>query len=309
MNRPLRLGLTGFGKIAQDQHLPAIAGLDSLELVAVASRNNSAPGLPSFRTLGEMLASDVEIDAVILCQPPQARFAAARDALLAGKHVFLEKPPGATLSEVELLIDLARDRGLTLFASWHSREAAAVKAARAWCYDRRIESVRITWKEDVHVWHPGQEWIWQAGGFGVFDPGINALSILTAVVPEGIRLTSAALQVPSNKHAPVAAQLELETTSGVPISAEFDFLQTGPQSWDIEFASEDGTARLSHGGNRWHVDGEQQAVAKEQEYPALYRRFAELVRTSSSEFDLAPLRLVADAFLTGSVTSVSPFVE
>ena len=37
-------------------------------------------------------------------------------------------------------------------------------------------------------WHPGQEWIWQAGGFGVFDPGINALSIVTRILPRaGLR--------------------------------------------------------------------------------------------------------------------------
>ena len=305
----LRLGLIGFGKIAQDQHLPAIAANDGLKLVAIASRNNTASGVAFFRTHQEMLAAAPEIDAVVMCQPPQARFEAARDALLAGKHVFLEKPPGATLSEVEALIELARERRLTLFASWHSREAAAVKVAQSWLSQRTLRAVRITWKEDVRVWHPNQEWIWQPGGFGVFDPGINALSILTAVMPDAVRLKSAALQVPSNKHAPVAAQLELESTAGVPIAAEFDFLQAGPQSWDIDFVTDEVTARLSHGGNRWHVGDNEQVMTEEQEYPSLYRRFAELVRSAGSDVDLAPMRLVADAFLTGRITATEPFVE
>jgi D-galactose 1-dehydrogenase len=43
--------------------------------------------------------------------------------------------------------------------------------------------VNVIWREDVRVWHPGQDWIWQPGGLGVFDPGINALSIITHILP------------------------------------------------------------------------------------------------------------------------------
>jgi hypothetical protein len=43
--------------------------------------------------------------------------------------------------------------------------------------------VEIVWHEDVRKWHPGQQWIWEPGGFGVFDPGINALSIATRIFP------------------------------------------------------------------------------------------------------------------------------
>ena len=40
---PLRVAIVGFGKIARDQHVPAIAATDGVELVAVASRNASLP--------------------------------------------------------------------------------------------------------------------------------------------------------------------------------------------------------------------------------------------------------------------------
>ena len=113
-----------------------------------------------------------------LCTPPQARYDDARLALEAGRHVMLEKPPGATLSEVHDLIDLAARRDVTLFATWHSRHAAAVAVTRDWLGGQgRSASLDIIWKEDVRHWHPGQDWIWQAGGLGVFDPGINALSV------------------------------------------------------------------------------------------------------------------------------------
>src|SRR3546814_6110916 len=91
---------------------------------------------------------------------------------------------------------------------WHSREAAAVEPALAWLADRTIRRVAIAWKEDVRVWHPGQEWIWESG-IGVFDPGINALSVLTKLIGDTVLLDTAALRFPSNRAAPIAADLTL----------------------------------------------------------------------------------------------------
>jgi D-galactose 1-dehydrogenase len=281
----------------------------ALELVAIASHDGTLEGVPNYRDVDRMLAAEPAIDAVVLCVPPQPRFAAARAALVAGKHVFLEKPPGVTLSEVQALADLARRHGVTLFASWHSREAAAVAPVKAWLADAAIRSITVTWKEDVRVWHPGQAWIWQTGGFGVFDPGINALSVLTEILPDPVRLLSAELQVPVNLDAPIAASLTLETLCGAPVSAEFDFRQSGPQSWDIVVASDRGSLLLAEGGNNWAVDGVVQPVGVRAEYPELYRHFLRLVREGASDVDVAPLRLVADAFLNGKVRSTEPFVE
>jgi len=296
---PVRLGLVGYGKIAQDQHVPAIADTPGLELCAVASRNNKAPGLPNYDSLQDLLEAEPSIDAVILCQPPQVRFDAARDAILAGKHVFMEKPPGASVSEVEALIAFAGRANVTLFASWHSRYARHVAAAKRWIAARSLERVAIAWKEDVRHWHPGQDWIWQPGGFGVFDPGINALSILTEIVPHRIRLINAELETPSNRYAPIAAQLSMATEFGAPIDAEFDFRQTGPQSWDIIVEASGEQLCLGHGGNTLSSNVPADDHVIEGEYPAMYEHFRTLVATRGIDVDVAPLQLVADAFLRG----------
>jgi D-galactose 1-dehydrogenase len=236
------------------------------------------------------------------------RYSIARYALERGRHVMLEKPPGATLSEVAALAELAAGEGVTLFATWHSREAAAVAPAREWLAKRRVERVRVVWKEDVRVWHPGQAWIWKAGGLGVFDPGVNALSILTRLL-RGVVLREAELSFPSNCETPIAASLRLADERGAAIDAEFDFRQTGPQSWDIEFATDDGRLVLSKGGSVMHVNGEPVVAAPDREYPNLYANFVRLVRERRSDVDVAPLRLVADAFLCGRRVVVEPFIE
>ncbi|MDI1296306.1 MAG: Gfo/Idh/MocA family oxidoreductase [bacterium] len=309
MSGGIRAGLVGLGKIARDQHLPAIEKTGGIDLVAIASRNAQGDGMNNYPDLGAMLAGEPDMDAVILCQPPQARYHAARQALLAGKHVFLEKPPGATVSEVEALVSLARAQGVTLYASWHSRYAAAVAQAKAWIATRAIERISIQWREDVRHWHPGQPWIWEAGGFGVFDPGINALSILTEIVPEPVTVLNAMLEVPANKAAPIGATLSMATASGAAIDTVFDWRQTGPQTWDIAVETSDGSLLLSEGGNMLHLDGEVQMKAPDAEYPAMYRRFVDLVADRAIDVDLAPLRLVADAFLCGRHCPTAAFED
>ncbi|SDO60457.1 Gfo/Idh/MocA family protein [Afipia sp. GAS231] len=306
---PLRIAIVGFGKIARDQHVPAIAVTEGAMLAAVADPNAALPGVPHAPTLAALLRDGPPIDAVAVCTPPQVRRAQAALALAAGKHVMLEKPPGATVGEIGPLLTAAAAARHALFATWHSRFAPAVEPARQLLAGRRITAVRITWKEDVRVWHPGQDWIWQPGGLGVFDPGINALSILTRILPQPLFVTSADLCFPANRDAPIAATLALSDAAGLPISAEFDFRQTGPQSWDIHFDTDTGPVTLSSGGAKLSVGSEQHVDAIKAEYAGLYRRFVELTATGEIDVDLAPLQLVADAFLLGRRRTVEPFED
>ena len=306
---PIRIAIVGFGKIARDQHVPAIAATDGVTLAAVASRNASLADVPHFATIEQLLRDGPAIDAVALCTPPQVRRAQAAAALEAGKHVLLEKPPGASVGELDPLIAQAARAGRTLFATWHSRFAPAVEPARHWLASRRISSVTIDWKEDVRVWHPGQGWIWEPGGLGVFDPGINALSILTRILPQPLFVTAAELSFPANREAPIAAHLSMADAAGLPITAEFDFRQSGPQSWDILIETDGGPLKLSGGGARLIAGSEVLVDAEAEEYRGLYRRFVELTATGTSDVDLAPLRLVADAFMLGRRQIVAAFEE
>ena len=303
----INLAIVGVGKIVRDQHLPAVAGNADYRLVAAASRHGKVDGIDNFTSIDEMLSAVPAIQAVSLCMPPQYRYEAAAKALAAGKHVFLEKPPGATLSEVEDLASMAAARGLTLFASWHSRYAPAVEAAREFLAGTRIGSMRVAWKEDVRQWHPNQEWIWRAGGLGVFDPGINALSIVTRILPRAVFATAATLEFPGNREAPIAASVTFTDAQGLDLVAEFDWRQTGRQQWDIVASTDAGEMMLSEGGARLSVDGVRVHDEPEQEYPMLYRRFAELVASGRSDVDTAPLRHVADAFMLGRRKVVDDF--
>jgi D-galactose 1-dehydrogenase len=307
MAKRIRLGLVGIGKIARDQHVPAIRADDRFELVATASRSpEQLPDVPGHPSIEALIAGGHDLDAVSLCTPPNGRHALAAAAIEAGLHVMLEKPPAATLGEIEDLRARAQTKGVVLFASWHSRAAAGVEPARAWLADREIEAVRIVWKEDIRRWHPGQEWILGPGGFGVFDPGINAFSIVTRILPEPLFVERATLSVPENRQAPIAVSMTMRS-GGAPVAAELDFLQTGPQSWDIEVDTDAGTLRLHEGGSKLELPGEEPRPGENREYPNLYAHFAELIANGRSDVDVAPLRLIADAMVLAEQKRVEPF--
>lgn len=304
---PIRLGLAGYGKIAQDQHLPAIASNPAFELVAIATHGEAHPQLPTFASLGELLEKGPAVDAVAFCTPPQGRYALVQQALGAGKHVLVEKPPCASLGEANALVASAERSGLAGLFAWHSRFAPGVAVARDWLAGMTLEQVHIQWKEQVRKWHPGQDWIWQAGGLGVFDPGINALSIATALLPAPMLLEHAERVIPANRQAPISANLRLRA-GGVAVAAEFDFDHQGDDElWSIELRCAEGTLRLDNGGAVVHVDGVRQQLADEGEYTLVYRHFARLIEQRQRDMDLEPLRIVADAFLSGEATQGLPF--
>ena len=301
----MKVALVGIGKIARDQHVPALAASGDWELAATVSRSGTVEGVESFTDFAAMLAARPDIPMVSLCLPPMPRYAYAEAALKAGRHVMLEKPPGATLAEVHALERLARAKGVSLYATWHSRMAEAVAPAKAWLADKSVRRAHITWREDVRKWHPGQDWVFEPGGMGVFDPGINALSILTDILPMPVHVTAATLEFPENRDTPIAAQIQFSAN----VSADFDWRQKGPQTWDIVVETDAGTLDLKMGGNRLFIDGRETAGEDTimGEYPALYARMAELVRAGRSDVDLAPMVHVADALTLGRRKTVAAF--
>ncbi|WP_316014139.1 Gfo/Idh/MocA family protein [Roseobacter sp. HKCCA0434] len=301
------IALVGIGKIARDQHIPAVQDNPAFRLAATVSRSGGVEGVENHATVEALLSARPDISALSLTMPPGPRYEAAACCIAAGRHTMLEKPPGATVAEVLKLDRQARAAGVTLFVTWHSRHARAADAARRWLAGRAVRSVRIDWREDVRKWHPGQDWIWRPGGLGVFDPGINALSLATAILPVELHLTAATLVFPENRDTPIAADLTFAGPEGIEATAGFDWREQGGETWQIAVETDEGPLVLTDGGARLMIDGADQPVEGPGEYPSLYRRFAELIDTGASSVDVEPLIHVADAFMLGRRVTVAPF--
>jgi hypothetical protein len=145
---------------------------------------------------------------------------------------------------------------------------------------------------------------------GVFDPGINSLSILTRILSDAVIVRKADLHIPINCDAPIQVEMDMVTGQGVDIRAEYDFLQEDLQTWSILAESTDGEKMALHmGGTVLEVDGQEIMREKEAEYPGLYAHFNRLIRSGKTDADFSPLRIVADAFMVGKRIAAPEYIE
>ncbi len=306
----IRIGIVGLGQIARKSHLPAIAASPDFTLAALADPRGADPvqGVAIASDHRAMLA-DASIEAVVICTPPAARFAIAREALLAGKHVVLEKPPAATMGEAEALAQLAAREKRVLFATWHSQYNTAVEEARRFLAGKKLASFRVDWNEDFRKYHPDQSWIWESVGLGVFDMGINALSVISRLFANPPYVRAAELRIAENHAAPLSAVLQFGSLDGDgAMEMHMDWGHTGPDQREIRIATRCGhELALLDSGGKLVIDGVVAVEEKRAEYPMLYARFAELVRRGRSDVDLVPLQMTLDALALGRRTVLPRF--
>lgn len=306
-----RIGLIGFGKIAIDRHLPTITAHPAFELLAIADSRAgeiTGYGVPVFRSHTEMLSALPDLDIVAICTPPAERCRIAMDAVAAGKNILLEKPPAAGVAELAILRSAGEQAGRVLFTAWHSQHNAAVARARFLLDGEAVEGIAVKWKEDVRRYHPDQDWIWRAGGFGVFDPGINALSILTNILPRRVFVRGAVLSIPVQADMPIAASVEfgLLGRDGVCGRAEFDWRSEAGEIRENTVTTRAGDVLLLRASGRSLTVNSTVAVEGDRdEYGRLYEHFHQLLEQGMSDFDPEPSLLVADAFQLGTRVPVN----
>ncbi len=301
-----RIGVVGLGKIAVSRHLPAIAADLAFELAAVADTAGAFPptiAVPAFRTHRDMLSAMPDLDAVAVCTPPLMRTQIALDVLAAGCHLLLEKPPATSANDLADIGAAATAVGRVAFTAWHSQHNEAVLRARAFLVGKDVEHVTVIWTEDGEKYHPGQDWIWRAGGFGVFDAGVNGLSVLTCILPEPPFVCGAELTTAAGAETPIAAKIALGWGSFGEARGEVVL------DWRPEVGERREVTVIVRGRHGAEVDCKCRAHAggrhgpwsdsERTEYPRLYRHFAELIRAGTSEVDPAPLILALQALEVG----------
>jgi len=167
MTQLIRVGIVGYGYATKTFHAPLIASVPGLALTAVSSSDASKvradwPALAVYASPQELLARP-DIDLVVVPTPNDTHFPLARDALLAGKHVVVDKPFTLTLDEAKQLTELAR-RQQRVLSVFHNRRWAGdfltVKEVIASAvlgrithyeshFDRYRPNVRQRWREQA----------------------------------------------------------------------------------------------------------------------------------------------------------------
>jgi len=116
------------------------------------------------------------------------------------------------------------------------------------------------------------------------------------------------LSVPANAQTPIAADVQFASPQADgPLHASLDWRRSEGEEWTITARTTDGLEiRLEAGGAKLVLDGKPSSEVGPGEYPDIYSRFVDLIDERRSEVDIAPLRLVADCLLLGSVSKVDP---
>ena len=196
--KPVKFGVVGCGAIS-NAYFNATKRFPMLEIAACADimvdrakAKAEEHGVPKGCSVEEIIA-DPEIEIIINLTIPVAHYEVSKAALLAGKHVHVEKPLTVTREQGKELLEIAKARGLrvgcapdTFLGGGHQTcrkliDEGAIGtpvAASAQMLSRGHES-----------WHPAPEFYYKAGGGPMFDMGPYYLTALINLLGPISRVT------------------------------------------------------------------------------------------------------------------------
>lgn len=183
-----QVGLLGAGYIC-DAHAKALKGMPDIDLVAVGDRSRQRAGAAAakfripqvFSDLDSMLQAD--LDAVHVLLPPELHFAAARQILESGRHVFLEKPMALSSAECTALDELAAAKKLRLAANHNFLFLSSYEKLRRHLADGTLgkpEQITVNWLYPMGLIQSGpfDNWILREPQNLILELGPHLLAFL-----------------------------------------------------------------------------------------------------------------------------------
>lgn len=174
--------LKNFAEVFRDVKLVAVCDLIR-ERAENAKKQYNIPKL--YDTMHELFA-DSEIDIVLNLTRPYQHYEVSKAALLAGKHVYSEKPLGADLDEGIELVKLAEEKGLVIGGAPDTFLGAGIQTCRRLIDSGVIGDIiggRAVMACHGHeTWHPDPDFYYQRGGGPLFDMGPYYITALTNLI-------------------------------------------------------------------------------------------------------------------------------
>jgi predicted dehydrogenase len=229
-----RIGVIGCGNIS-GIYLEAGTRFSNLEIIACADIDLERAkaqadkyGVPRSVLPDELLAMD-DVELVVNLTIPAVHAEVARAALLAGKHVYNEKPLAIDLSEARGLLELAHQKNLRVGCAPDTFLGAALQTSRKLIDDGAI-GVPVAATAWMHsrgpdLWHPNPAFFYQPGAGPLFDMGPYYITALVALLGPVARVSSAARASFAERTAQSGEKIPVNTPTHVASALEF---QDGP---------------------------------------------------------------------------------
>ncbi len=260
---PLGLGIVGTGNIAGGYADDAITHPE-IQLVAAtdvdparAQAFAAAHGCRAHATLDDLLADD-EVDVVVNLTVHHAHYEVTKQALLAGRHVYSEKPLALRSSEARELVELARARGLRLGCSPSTFLGEAQQTAAGIVRGGSLGPIRAVYAEvnwgRIETWHPAPAPFYDVGA--LVDVGVYPLTLVTTMLgparsvrawgwdlrPERVALDGSTFRIGSPDL--IVAAIGLEGGAVVRLTTSFYVGRPARQTGSLEFHGDTGSLAL-----------------------------------------------------------------
>ncbi|MBZ9937202.1 Gfo/Idh/MocA family oxidoreductase [Mesorhizobium sp. BR1-1-16] len=198
--RPVQVGIVGTGNISAT-YVATLHMFDFVRVKAVTDLNGAAAaglaGEFGIDAVGlDALIDDPEIELVINLTTPVAHAAISRKALLAGKHVYSEKPLGITMEEAEELVAIASRSGLRLGCAPDTFLGGGHQLTRRLLDEgaigQPVAATALLLKPGHEHWHPNPAFFYARGGGPMLDVGPYYVTNLIALFGSATRVVGMA---------------------------------------------------------------------------------------------------------------------
>lgn len=218
----MRIGILGAADIAFRRFLPALKKCPEIEYAGVASRTpeKTAHFIDCYGGKGyssyEALLADEHIDAVYVPLPPALHYEWGKKVLLAGKHLFMEKPFTTSLAETEELLHLAEEKGLAVHENYmflYHSQLARIKSLIA---DGALGDIRLYRMAFGFPKRGENDFRYNKalGGGALLDCGGYPVRLALELLGEGAGVTQAKLVQPSGYEVDLYGSAVLENNAG-----------------------------------------------------------------------------------------------
>lgn len=240
MTEITKVGLIGFGRIAQRVHLPALRTLPEVHVVALAESDpercqEAERALPQAHFFSDYraLLAESEAEAVVICLPSSLHAEAALAAFEAGKHVYLEKPIATCLSDAQAVLEAwqrAGTIGMTgfnfRFNPLHLKAKAHLRAGRL----GELVGVRTVFSSAARTL-PAWKERRQSGGGALLDLASHHMDLVPFLLGEEVVAVAAEARSQRSEEDSVAVQLRL--ASGLLVQSFFSITSVDEDRLEI----------------------------------------------------------------------------
>ncbi len=183
-----RVGLIGAG-LQGNRRTPALRQHKNTELVMIASLHEDharsladSVGCKGFTDRWQDVIERDDINAVLVCTPPDLHAPMSIAAMQAGKHVLCEKPLARTVEEAEEMLRVARESGMKLKCGFNHRHHPGIQKAGEWIDSGAIGEIDFMRCRYGICGRPGYDKEWRAnpaivGGGQLMEQGIHAIDL------------------------------------------------------------------------------------------------------------------------------------